>query len=1140
MNLRFQYNRLIDYYRKNGLLKTTRKFFLKVKEKIFNKNKKIEIEENENYRIWIKENEPNEYELEEQRKYKFEYEPKISVIVPMYNTKEKYLKELIESLIEQTYTNWELCLADGSNEKREYVDKLVNQDKRIKYNFLGENKGIAGNSNSALELATGDYVALLDHDDILPKFSFFEIVKTINENKDAEFIYTDEDKLLEDKDKRMGPHFKPDYAPDTLMSYNYICHFSIFKKEFMDKLGGFRTEFDGSQDYDLIFRATEQANKIIHIPKILYHWRMNIDSVALSSEAKPYAYKAAKKAILAHLERIGEKGKVEDSSILGIYNVIYEVKDNPKVSIIIPNKDHKKDLERCINSILTKTTYNNYEIIVVENNSETKEISEYYNKIKNNQNIKIVRYNEKIFNYSKINNFGVKNATGEYIVLLNNDTKIITENWLEIMLGNCQRKDVGIVGAKLLYENQTVQHVGVVLGLTGIAGHINSGLEENEPGYMARNIIIQNYSAVTGAMLMISKKDYEDVNGLDENFPVAYNDIDLCLKIREKNKVIVINPNVKAYHYESKTRGYENSKEKIERLENDTRRLKRKWKDVFEKEDPYFNPNFRKDVGIMRVKIKRQDREKVEDKKSSIKTIFFVLIIMLITMMFFSYQTVITWDSSHYLKLASLFSKDADFTQWDVVRGPTFPLYIKISNILFGQSSVGVLVGMFAFYVAMIIGCYYIYKDSISNEKCLSEKIKVLLITLWFFLVAINPMIFGFYHTLLTEFIAMTVAVLSCYFAWKWINIDFKTSKIKYIIYTLTFSIATVIMWFLKQPYVTTVIFPVIIAAIISFVTNKNLKNFIQRSITIIICIIALAIGIKTWNFILKITNVPINQDRTSSGTFSAQLINGETKYGVLNNTLFDTVEEIENCEKINAEDKNKMINVLNEDSEYKSYLVIDLEDEEYKIIYAKRENLSMIEAIKVWFEVFCYNPLKIINNYLLNYLGTISIYQFDFNTQEKIVINKQIDLTTTTEIATIGYRIYNYGTDTVFYLSEEYEPYATPYRNINRPIVATNWIMIKLQKPVTIALKISYILLPILTITAIVMVFKSKKRYNKKYNDIINLITILFTYSLLHIMVHAVLGATIDRYTMPVLITTFLGILLTIYVIIYRKKYKI
>lgn len=600
MNIRLQINRTKEFYKKNGILKTIRKIF---EYTMFTslKKRKINQEEIENYKIWIENNEPGDKKIKQQRNHKFEYEPKISIIVPMYNTKEKYLKELIDSIINQTYKNWELCLADGSEQRMEYVEKLVNVDERIKYKFLNENKGISENSNEALKMATGDYIALLDHDDILPIFSLFEVVKVINKDKEAEFIYTDEDKLLEEKGNRMGPHFKPDFAPDTFMSYNYICHFSIFKKSLIDRIGGFRKEFDGSQDYDLIFRAVEQANKVIHIPKILYHWRINENSVALSSSTKPYAYEAAKKAIKAHLNRIGIKANVEDTKIMGLYKVNYEVIGNPKVSIIILNKDHKRDLKRCINSIIKKSTYKNYEIIIVENNSKTKKIFNYYKKLEENEKIKIIKTKEQEFNYSKLNNYGVKYSTGEYIVLLNNDIEIISENWIETMLGNCQRDDVGIVGTKLLYKNKTVQHAGIVLGLTGIAAHVNSGLNENEIGYMGRNIITQNYSAVTGAMLMISKKDYEKVGGLDEEFPIAYNDVDLCLKLRNLGKVVVMNPFVKAYHYESKTRGYEKTEEKKNRLQADADRLNSKWKEVLIKNDPYFNINFRHDCVNIRI-----------------------------------------------------------------------------------------------------------------------------------------------------------------------------------------------------------------------------------------------------------------------------------------------------------------------------------------------------------------------------------------------------------------------------------------------------------------------------------------------------------------------------------------------------------
>lgn len=589
--------RAIRYLKNNGIKRS----FIRLKEKIFEKmfNANIEKREQESYLEWIKNNEPSTEELNEQRKFKFEYSPKISIIVPMYNTPENYFKELVESVKDQTYSNWELCLADGSPVKSDFIDKYID-DSRIVYKFLGENLGISGNSNAAIKVASGDYYALLDHDDIIPPFSLFEIVKVINENKDAEFIYTDEDKILEQKDKRMGPHFKSDYAPDTFRSYNYICHFSIFKKSLMDKLGGFNSEFDGSQDYDIILRATENANKIIHIPKILYHWRINENSVASSSAAKPYAYVAAKKAILASLKRQGISAKVEDSSILGLYRLRYEIPKDAKVSIIILNKDHVKDLKRCLKSVL-KSTYSNYEIIIVENNSEEKNTFKYYDKIKNNEKIKVIYYKEKGFNFSKLNNFGVKYATGNFYLFLNNDIEILTPDFLSDLIGTAARKDVGAVGVKLAYPDGSLQHAGVVLNFTGVAGHVNAHMRNNSVGYMGRIMIQQNFSAVTAAFMMVSKENFEKVGGFDERFAVAYNDIDFCLKLRDINKVNVYEPYVVAYHYESKTRGYEDTDEKKKRLEKEANMLKDKWKKFFDKEDPYFNINFRHDTPDMRI-----------------------------------------------------------------------------------------------------------------------------------------------------------------------------------------------------------------------------------------------------------------------------------------------------------------------------------------------------------------------------------------------------------------------------------------------------------------------------------------------------------------------------------------------------------
>lgn len=582
-----------------------KKIMLKIYKKIFKytPQEKFDLEENENYQKWIEKYEPKYDELEKQRETTFEYMPKISIVVPMYNTPEKYFKELLESITEQTYENWELCLADGSPEKAEYLEDLIQPlGDKIKYKLLSENKGISGNSNEALKLATGDFIALLDHDDIIPKFALYEIVKTINENPDVDFIYTDEDKILEENEKRISPHFKQDYAIDTLRSYNYICHFSIFKKELMDKLGGFNSEFDGSQDYDLILRATEQAKHIVHIPKILYNWRISSTSVASGAAAKPYAYEAAKRAILASIERHGIQGaKVEDSRIIGLYKVTYPVKGEPKISIIIPNKDHKKDLKRCIKSIL-KSTYKNYEIIIVENNSKEKNIFKYYKKLEKNPNIKIEKCEMSIFNYSKLNNYGASKASGEYFVFLNNDTKIITNNWLETIISNCQREEIGAIGAKLIYKNKRIQHAGVVLNLTGTAGHVNWNEKENNPGYFGRIMIQQNVSAVTGALLGVSKKIFEQVNGFDETFPIAYNDVDFCLKIQDIGKLITYNPYIEAYHYESQSRGYEDTEEKQKRLKKEENKLKKKWKKYFDVTDKYYSPNLRTDVPNMRIK----------------------------------------------------------------------------------------------------------------------------------------------------------------------------------------------------------------------------------------------------------------------------------------------------------------------------------------------------------------------------------------------------------------------------------------------------------------------------------------------------------------------------------------------------------
>lgn len=592
MSIKNVYQKAKLYIQKYGIKCAIRKLLTKIYNKLFNKKTYYEIER-QNYKIWIENNEPKSEELEMQRKETFEIMPKISIIVPMYNTEKKFFIELVNSILGQTYENFELCLGDGSPKKADFIDDIIKKDSRIKYKYIGENKGISGNTNEALSLATGEYIGLLDHDDLLPMFSLYEIVKCINKNPDVQFIYTDEDKITSESLDRYDPHFKPDFAIDTLRSNNYITHFSIFEKSLMEKIGGFNSNYDGAQDYDVIIKAAENAKKIVHIPKVLYHWRVHQNSTAMVAESKPYAYEAGIRVIEDHLKRENLKAKVSSGAdVPGVYEVEYEIKGNPKVSIIIPNKDNINLLKRCIDSILKLTTYKNYEIVIVENNSVKKSTFEYYDKISKIDNIRVVKYLEKEFNYSKIINFGVKNSYGEYILQLNNDVELITKNWLEKFIGFCQREDVGAVGARLYYKDKSIQHAGIAIGIGGVAANLLTRVKYGTHGYFARECLTQNLSAVTGACLFSKRKIYEEVGYMEEDFKVAFNDVDFCLKIREKGYLIVYNPYIELMHYESMTRGYEYTLEKEKRFEEEKERFIKKWKYVIDKTDPYFNINF--------------------------------------------------------------------------------------------------------------------------------------------------------------------------------------------------------------------------------------------------------------------------------------------------------------------------------------------------------------------------------------------------------------------------------------------------------------------------------------------------------------------------------------------------------------------
>ena len=546
------------------------------------------------YAEWFTENLPSREELDQQRKTVFDKQPKISIIVPTYRTPEVFLREMIDSVVNQTYGNWELCIADGSEGDsvvEAILEDYTKKDSRIKYRLLEKNLGIADNTNAALELATGDYIGLFDHDDILAENALYEIVNALQED-DYDILYTDEDKISGDGKEHNDPNFKPDFSMDLFRSHNYITHFFVVKHSIMNKIEGFRSEYDGSQDYDLMFRCIENSEKIKHIPMILYHWRIHQNSVAGDPASKMYAYDAGKRAIEAHLKRMNIAASVEHQGLWGMYHVKYETPGNPLISIVIPNKDHTKDLDVCIRSIQEKSSYRNFELIVVENNSTEKETFSYYEKIQEEfENVKVVTW-EGSFNYSAINNFGVKYTNGEYLLFLNNDTEMISEHALEEMLGCCMREEVGAVGAKLLYEDDTVQHAGVVVGFGGYAGHVNTGIGRDDYGYMVRAMINCNYSAVTAACMLTKKELFLQVGGFDEQFVVACNDVDYCLQLRALDKLIVYNAFAEWYHYESKSRGYEDTPEKLARFENEVKKFQKKWPEILEKGDPFYNPNF--------------------------------------------------------------------------------------------------------------------------------------------------------------------------------------------------------------------------------------------------------------------------------------------------------------------------------------------------------------------------------------------------------------------------------------------------------------------------------------------------------------------------------------------------------------------
>jgi len=524
----------------------------------------------------------------------FTKKPKVSVIMPTYNSNITWLKEAIESLQNQTYTNWELCIADDASTNNSCINFLLEYqktDNRIKVTFRKENGHISHASNSALEIATGEWMALFDHDDLLSTDALYWVVKAINKNPNVALIYSDEDKI-DRKGKRQNPYFKCDWNYELFLSQNLISHLGVYKTDIVKKIGGFRIGFEGSQDYDLALRYIEEIkpDQIFHIPRVLYHWRIHKKSTALKVDKKPYALTSASSAISEHLSRNGILGSVEI-----LENQMYRVKydlptNNPLVSIIIPTKNNKKLLKKCINSILEKTNYSNYEILIVNNNSDDESTLNYLEKIKQNDNIRVL-VDKREFNFSAINNNAVENIKGELICFLNDDTEVISHNWLTEMLSIALQPGVGVVGARLWYPNNTLQHGGIVLGIGGIGSHAHKFLDKGEHGYFNRAELIQEFSAVTAACMLIPKKIFKQVGGFNEtSLAISFNDVDLCLKIRVLNYRVVWTPFAELYHHESVSRGTDDTEEISPRFQSEIEFMNKTWANWIQN-DPAYSPN---------------------------------------------------------------------------------------------------------------------------------------------------------------------------------------------------------------------------------------------------------------------------------------------------------------------------------------------------------------------------------------------------------------------------------------------------------------------------------------------------------------------------------------------------------------------
>ncbi len=566
------------------------------------------LSEDNNYNIWLNKNFPRAADLAKMAEVSsiLSYKPLISIIMPVFNTPESFLIQAIESVINQVYSHWELCIADDASTQphiKLILNEYATKSPQIKVVFREKNGHISAASNSALELAKGEFIALLYHDDLLTPDALYEVVLLLNRNPQADMIYSDEDKI-DENGKLREPFFKPDWCPDSFLSKMFTCHLGVYRRSIIQQINGFRIGYEGSQDYDLVLRFTEKTDKILHIPKILYHWRIHNESTSGNPNVKNYAYKAAEKALLEAINRRGEPGKVIPvDNFLGHYVIRYDITEYKLVSIIIPTRNLGKILNKCLESIFTKTIYPNYEVILIDNGSTETETLNIIDKWLKKEPNRFKCYPLDIpFNYPAINNYAVTKAKGDYLLFLNNDTEVITSDWINAMVEQVQRPSIGAVGALLLYPDNTIQHAGVVLGIGGLADHSHRHFSANNPGYFCYIQTVNNYSAVTGACLMCRREVFEKIGGFEKELAVAFNDVDLCLKIIEKGYKNIYLPHVKLYHYESKSRGDDHTLEKQKRALKEIHYMQSKWKNIIDN-DPCYNPNLTRDYEDFSIKI---------------------------------------------------------------------------------------------------------------------------------------------------------------------------------------------------------------------------------------------------------------------------------------------------------------------------------------------------------------------------------------------------------------------------------------------------------------------------------------------------------------------------------------------------------